>query len=609
MIDVKTNPSNTINKEFSTEKSLKDKLDTANAPVEILAREIGKLAWSEILRDVFADGEAKWDEPQDEVDREVCEAFVEWAKRSRLDDLEDLLFIKTDGSPLTGRVPEAQLAARKLVQATQFHHNPLAGLILYTLAPTLRRWEGLQMATPENFGDFLLSAFGGEGAPSPQSTQPLTDFGVRLWRLLRTQKDQDIDYWRTVRAFGDFFVGAKGPDTLALAATAYHTVILMQAKNAEDADAADLIRGAANNMASLFDDLAGKSPSELETKTIAAAGHLHVIASDAIGDRWRMSPAERRARALDELGNTPTTFQQDGSDSLRLRYLRQAWFSVRTGVVRARLRTPGEDDAKDVASAFFNAGVAILRTGSRRSAQVVTARIAVNALGLWWALYLAPHDEKKALGSYSGGDCAVNLFGALTDLDENLIERLRAVIAPLWAALYAERRVLGVTDTQRIATSVKEMKLPESPSENEASLTMAVNAFLERAAGLLGLPWLAEVVTAGHEPEERQRAAYQSWRAAASALCPLVRADGGIVRLCRPVWRTLNRIPPRLDELPEAIAANWLAFLGDRHPLVAAGLMTAEELHALLARGKDAPESLGEWMEKNAWTLAGALAR
>lgn len=591
------------NKTLRTEKEFKDKLvaEGVASPDEV-SKEIHGLAWAEIVRTLF-DGSRV--ESGDPLEKAVQAAFVEWANRERLDDLDDLLIVKADGSPLTGSVAEVRLKARKLVQDTDFQRKALAGVLLYTLAPTLRRWETLQMATPENIGDVLLPAFGGGDAPRPQPTRSLADFGVRLWRLLQTQEDRDIEYWKTVRAFGDFFVRAKGQETLALAATAYHVLIQTQTKNAEDVDAADLILGAANNLASLLDDLASKAqPSQL-VASIAAAGRLHVMVADSMSDRWRMPKAEFRARALDDLGNTPSTFQQDGEDSLRRRYLRQAWFSARTGVVRARLRTPGDDDAKDVASAFFNAGVAILRTGSRRSAPVVTARIVLNVLGLWWALHLSSGDEIKGLEAYNGGDCAVNLMGALTDLDKGMIGRLRDGSLPqLWAGLHAMRGEIGGADSQRIAKSAEEMELEKSPSREDEPLMVAVTRFLAQTADLLELPWLSQVATAGG----RQHAAYQSWWAIATALCPLARPDGGVAALCRPVWRVLNRVPPHLDELPEAIAGDWLAFLDKQHPLVVAGLMKAEEMDALLARGKGA-ESLGEWMEKNAWNLAGALAR
>ncbi len=589
------------NKILATGKEFKNKLAAeGGVSADDLGGAVHSLAWAEILRMLFSSGVK-----DDPVESAVRDAFLTWAEQERLDDLDDLLIVKEDGSPLTGSLAEARVVAAKLVRDTEFRHKPLAGLLLYTLAPTLRRWETLQTATPEDIGDFLLPALGASDAPRPQPTRALTDFGVRLWRLMQTQIDWDIGYWQTVRALGDFFVRAKGRETLALVATIYHALIQAQTKDVEDAEAADLVRGAANNLSSLFDDLAGKAPSGKVAAAIAAAGRLHVLAADAIEDRGRKPRAERWALALDELGNTPSAFQQVGDDSLRLRHLRQAWFSARTGVVRARLRKPGEADAKDVASAFFNAGVAILRAGNRRSPPFATARIVVNALGLWWALHLSAVADEKALGPYNGGNCAVNLMGALTDLDPPKLDRLRTASLPgLWAGLFVTREAIGAADFQRIAKSAEEMKLPEQPMGNDVLLKAAVSAFLVQFADLLALPWLARVVAA----KDSQRAAYQSWWAAASALCPLTTSNGGVTRLCRPVWHALNRVPPHLDELPEAIAGDWLAFLDGRHPLVAAGLMTQDEISALMERGEGAPISLGDWMAKNAWSLAGAIA-
>lgn len=537
-------------------------------------------------------------------------AFRCWAMHdgSRLDDLLDQITTRAEGAPLQeASSSAATLVARQMVQNTSFDHKRLAALIEYTLAPTLLQWENERLTTPEEETDFLLGSLG-RNAPPRRMNAAVIEFGARLWNRLQHQANRDIDYWKTIRNFGDFFLRIKGRSALLLAAQAYDTLIRSLCNEAWDRETADLLSGTTNNLASLIDDIAGRPGSSKAIRTIFAAGRLHALLVCSTDDFSRLRFAERRSRTLDALGNVPTLFQYPGGPLIRRRYLRQAWFCTRTALARARLRLPGDDDAKDVTRAFFNAGVAINRSGNRREEAEAVARIVVNTLGLWWALHFSGDDTSKALSTYDGSSCATNLMGALTDI-HNKDQQLRISLSALWRALHGHRQELG-SDFQRIGVSAQEMNLDPNPGSSSVSLKTAVSRFLIDIGYHFDLPSLtclpAEAGDASNE-HQRKLASYLSWRAAATAIR---RVSGKqIYTLCYPLWRTINRTPPRPTELPNLIAHEWINLLNNQYPLVAAGLVVPGEIDAIIDAGREAPASLGEWMKNNAWELAGALAR
>lgn len=600
-----------LQKASIAEKDFSTILEIRGYPEDFSQAVIG-LAWRAVLRRCYFDGEAK--EPSDEVDEAVWEAIEKWAQGGRLDDLDDLLTIRRDGDIFPGTPGEAILAARNVVRQADFKSGSLGALLFYRFAPTLKKWEATSLATPEQQADLLLGSLGGKPGRRLRPLPVLAEFGARLWHRLQSQRDRDIDYWKTVRAFGDFLHDAKGPDTLVLAAHAYHVLIDTLRPEADDEEAADLIRGAANNLASLLDDLAGKSPAPSSVKAIAAAALLHLQVSAAIENRAGMSSSARRWRALDDLANTPTAFQQVPGDDLATRRLRQAWFSARAAVVRARLRKPGKNDAKDVATAFFNAGVALLRGGNRRRTEAIKAQLVINALGLWWATWLANGDGKLALGTYNGSDCAVNLFGALDDLDERLRDSLRSGMSALWSALAAEREWKGSdiarSDIARLERAAERLGLEKGSSPDGPSLQKATAVFLAGIGETFKLPQLKNLPSgesAAHESElETKKAAVVSWLVVKSSLRALLPGDVTIAQLCRPVWQVLNREIPRLDELPESIkkiTEEW-----HDNSVVETGSIKKEDFEKLLELGKKEPNSLGEWIENNAMALAEAMA-
>lgn len=569
------------------------------------------LAWEDTLRGIYFPADAK----PHYIDNAVWDAFLDWAVRHPLDDLLDQGIVEPDGRPFVSSPSDAVLEAANSVRRSRFELQRLAAVIRYSLAPTLRLWEDGGTATAEQQADFLLGPLS-EHAPRPKPLAALTQFGTRLWRLLETQADSDRDsgYWKTVRGFGDFFIRAKGRDTLALASHAYILLIKAQAPFAQDPEAAKLVAGAANNLVSLLDDLAGKSPSVTVLQAMFSAGLLRVRAADVAEGRHGLKRGSRRGGVLDDLGNTPTLFQAVPGDSHKRRHLRQAWFCARTGAERAVRRRPGEEDARDVASAFFNAGVALLTGGYRRQSEAVTARIVLNALGFWWAAHLAGDDEARALGDYNGGDCAVNLLGAMTDMDVTVLDRFRQrTLQSLWAALVSRRSLLESSDFKRMEASARKMQL-ESPSgltPASSSLRAAASAFLAEAGTLRGMKLLTQIPDEAEifvVENNRRRAACLSWRAAVRALRPLVIKDGeSVSKLLEPVWKQINQPATYPDELAEKIE-EWLRSSSGTTPVVSAGLMSADELHRLLSGGRDGPP-LGEWLDANARELAGALAR
>lgn len=119
---------------------------------------------------------------------------------------------------------------------------------------------------------------------------------------------------------------------------------------------------------------------------------------------------------------------------------------------------------QNAASSFFNAGVELLRgknAGTFRATElavVTRLRVVVNALGLWWALHFGESEIERALTVGDGLDCAVNLFGALTDAQGNWPKEAASTIANF---VFAFRGRLPGTEADffRLGNSLRELGL------------------------------------------------------------------------------------------------------------------------------------------------------
>ena len=152
---------------------------------------------------------------------------------------------------------------------------------------------------------------------------------------------------------------------------------------------------------------------------------------EALGAKVDESKAGDMARAFIFMSNIPSSwrvlnpglFGETLADNGRYApRLRTAALALISAMVRARFNEPKDGD--EIASALFNLGVDLNHYGNTRpkAADHVFLRSLANALGLWWALTKAETDE-QALGAFNGGDCAVNLFGGLTETSFSELRR------------------------------------------------------------------------------------------------------------------------------------------------------------------------------------------
>lgn len=197
------------------------------------------------------------------------------------------------------------------------------------------------------------------------------------------------------------------------------------------------------------------------------------------------------ARAFLLMGNVPAAWRiladlftsEDGLFGTASRRLRTAILALISALMRARFNYPKDHD--EIAQALFNLGVDI-NIHSRKTAdptKYVPLRILANALGLWWALMRA-RNEAEAIGPFHGGDCAVNLFGALTESPmQTLRSQHEEAIRLLGDAIHTEMR--GGVDAIRVGNSYEEMfgEEPRSATleRKSAAATLAglIEAFLK----------------------------------------------------------------------------------------------------------------------------------
>ncbi len=150
-----------------------------------------------------------------------------------------------------------------------------------------------------------------------------------------------------------------------------------------------------------------------------------------------------------------------------------------------------------VASAFFNTGVTLIRVEKlpevrQKKPEVILARVAMNALGLFWTNHLNLGLE-RALVDDDGLDCAVNLLGALsTFVQDNtgMFKQIREPAGALVATIMAVKPDFSALQDRfmRMDNSLssidRALGMPWNPKREEAQRPDTVE-FARKSAALL----------------------------------------------------------------------------------------------------------------------------
>lgn len=183
--------------------------------------------------------------------------------------------------------------------------------------------------------------------------------------------------------------------------------------------------------------------------------------------------------------NPPPQIFADNNTNARFRTAVLAGMSA---VVRARFN-PAKD-ANEISSALFNLGVdmMLMRRASADIQHSTVLRMVTNALGLFWALDQG-RDERQALESLNGADCAVNMMGALADAemrDELLRDRahlalVREIAEALLSGCRRARMQLAVARLSGSFTTIF------GQDETPASVDFARRRFLPQLCTLMAV--------------------------------------------------------------------------------------------------------------------------
>lgn len=378
------------------------------------------------------------------------------------------------------------------------------------LAEAVQRFEDAGYS-PERQVDLLVHLFAGEPVyrrGRPSCNDQFREFMARLRALLASQTEgrDALGFMETqVNLITWYGSSQKDPQKERCLACGVELglellrrmVATTSTAGGKNAQAARMLERTANSLAGWLDDLMvhrgdeekmAKGPgAQLNAlhalATVASLWQESGVAWDepasklltALGCRAEIANAGGMARAFLFMANIPPAWRflsplfspQDIPD-LSPRY-RTAVLAFISAVMRARFNT--HKDADDIPAALFNVGVdvTLLTRSTGGLSRGVRLRILANGLGLWWALSRA-RDEGSVVGRLHGGDCTVNLFGALTDLaSDDLIPILKQVRA-LGDALHSR---LEENDRFRLENSYREI-LETQPSK--AVLNLAETA-------------------------------------------------------------------------------------------------------------------------------------
>lgn len=303
-----------------------------------------------------------------------------------------------------------------------------------TLAATLRRMEE-RGDTPEEEMDVLVRAL----RPVRDRLRSTVGTLILAARARMARQSRQLDgYYATRVSLADTLSALKDEQSRRLRSYLYWEILRELQKLGEEQISAGvwarIVNSAANNLASVLDDMQQINSSVSCMKLAVAAGSAARMqgtdkqaSEDAHSGLVKFFHEEAPvtpewAALLDDMGNVPATWRHvEGQDASDL-YM---WL-VELGAAIARAGLDELDESpRKVASSLFNAGVTVSRgveSGKRNSwCHPKECRIVLNGAGLLWVLSRGkgntPSDFVAAIEQYQGGSCTVNLLGAVMELD------------------------------------------------------------------------------------------------------------------------------------------------------------------------------------------------
>lgn len=418
---------------------------------------------------------------------------------------------------LTGSFEEVALQATMLLKQHVGNARYAQALAAGPLAAALEEMENMGLARDRQV-DLMIHAFAGEPVYHDSGTQPpctkqFCQFLARLCALVLSEISEQPTpgQLETLVNLTTWYGQAKETACRACGTElALETLPHFYTLREEPARVAKMMQQLTNNAAGWLSDLLGFRGDEetMDRKTDQAGwlNTLHALGCVAFlhqetGDAWNEKAKEvfnyldvdadekvagSMARAFLYMSNIPTAWRilgrlfpmADGQFADATRRLRTAVLALISALMRARFNPRKDHD--EISQALFNLGVDI-NIHSRKlteSDQYLPLRILANTLGLWWALMRA-NDEGQAIGPFHGGDCAVNLFGALTEKAmESLCGAHEQSIRSLGDVIHGQ--MAGNVDALRLSNSYKEMF-------NEEPRAGAILRRQEAAQALAGL--------------------------------------------------------------------------------------------------------------------------
>lgn len=575
------------------------------------------------------------------LDDKSGSAFEEWLV-TQVDPREALLLSAStepsrpveaaealEGSPET-------LLLQVRVNAERFQGNP-AGLEKFyrgTVVATLRRLEKENESTREMLTDLVIQPL---LRLSSRGTDlflgdALCRFASGVWAYLDKQTEgRGEGSFSTLFNLAQWTSQKGGKEGRQLVRYYYHRLL----REGPQATGAKVTAVVANNLASHIADEMQSHPDkyreDAKTKALRILNRLHVLATVARLTEVDASNDVSLQQALDfwrSVGRSRS--DGDGVEALRsvhaligMANVAAAWdkidwaFVLPSSELGAQWRSFGEDwqavmsahaalarmvfnekdDYDDIGSAFFNVGAALNRISGRK-AEMALLRVAVNALGLRWALEQATAMD-QAFEEYHGLDCAVNLLGALTDVSDvetTLVEALAAV-------LFAWRAQGSATDTMvnyhRMENSLRELKIdsgslpmvePSLPAAREALVHLLAARLPSMAGPDLLRP--GDSQTLGHLAQEL-------WRLFGDAL-----GEDEFRQQVADLYTLLDALADKATDLPAAWQTLYGDWVGQGSPIVDAGLMDQNSWRGIEDRAVHPVDSLADWLRENLRDIA-----
>jgi len=579
------------------------------------------------------------------LDDESGRAFEEWLA-AQVDPREALLL---SASTEPGRPVEATealegspetLLLQVRVNAERFQGNP-AGLESFyrgTVVATVRRLEKENATTREMLTDLVIQPL---LRLSSRGTDlflgdALCRFASGAWAYLDEQTEgRGEGFFSTLFNLAQWTSQKGGKEGRQLVRYYYDRLL----REGPQLTGSEVTKVAANNLAGHIANEMQRHPETYRGDARSTAAHIlnqmHLLATvakltevdvrEAVAtqqalDFWRSvgwlrrdgnsdgdgAQALRSAHALIGMANVASAWDEvdwafvlpSTESGAQWRSFGEDWQAVMSAhAALARMVFNEKDDYDDIGSAFFNVGAALGRISGRK-VETALLRVAVNALGLRWALERA-NGMDQAMEDYHGLDCAVNFLGALTDVSDVETAPVEALAAELFAWRVQGNATDALVKYHRMENSLRELNIdsgslptvePSLPAAREALMNLLEARFPSLAGPNLMKPG---------DPQTLGPLAQELWRLFGDTL-----GDDEFKKQAADLYTLLDALADKATDLPAAWQTLYGDWVGEGSPIVDAGLMDQNAWRGLEARAVHPINSLADWLRENLRDIA-----